>query len=132
MRKKTLFRLFLIFAIGLSPVLGYSVFAQDSEKFIQGTWRLEGELPKNESGRTFSWFLEWTFSNGAFVQTGYPPLRQEGKYRIVKKESSKLTLELYEQTGNFGTENKQIEIVIDKKKKKLKIDGKTGFTRVKK
>ncbi|CAN5819364.1 hypothetical protein BH20ACI4_BH20ACI4_17720 [soil metagenome] len=41
-------------------------------------------------------------------------------------------LELYEQSGNFGTEDKQIEIVIDAEKETLKIDGKEGFKRVKK
>lgn len=130
MKRKIVFGWFLIFAIGLSPFSTACAFAQENENFILGTWRLAGELPKTGGGRSFSWFLEWTFADGNFVQTGYPPLRQEGKYRIVKKEDDKLTLELYEQKGTFGTEDKQIEIVVDKKK--LKIDGKADFTRVEK
>jgi hypothetical protein len=95
------------------------------EQFIQGMWRLEGS-----NGR-LSWFLEWTFMDGKFSLHGYPPLYQEGRYRIIKTEDAKLTLELYDQKGNFGTENSQIEIVIDKRKDKLKIKGQEPFSRVK-
>lgn len=55
---------------------------------------------------------------------GYPPLSQKGKYRIVKTEDNKLTLKLYEQSGNFGTKDKQIEVIIDTENKMLKIDSK--------
>jgi hypothetical protein len=56
---------------------------------------------------------------------------QKGKYRIVKSEDAKLTLELYEQSGNFGTKDKTIEIQVDRKKGILNIDGKEGFRRTK-
>lgn len=69
--------------------------------------------------------------DGKFSLHGYPPLNQEGRYRITKTEGAKLTLELYEQKGNFGTENSQIEVVIDKHKDKLKIKGQEPFSRVK-
>jgi hypothetical protein len=77
------------------------------DKLIQGTWHLEGN-----DGHGLSWYLEWTFEQGKFTLKGYPPLYQEGSYRIIKSAADKLTLELFDQKGNFGTENSQIEIVI--------------------
>ena len=121
-------KLFLSLLIFFSLV-GFSFApkrAPDSdEKQIQGAWRLTGS-----NGR-HAWFLEWTFEQGKFTLKGYPPLYREGSYRIIKTEGSKLTLELYDQKGNFGTENSQIEIVIDKDKDKLKIKGQGPFSRVK-
>ena len=134
MIKKVLFLSLLVFAIGTSAC---SVAAQDSnnkvsqvsnEEYIKGTWRLDGELPPGNSGHSFHWFLEYTFnSDGSFMLTGYPPLMQKGKYRAVKEEDEKLILDLYEQNGNFGTKDKRIEVVVDREKKTLKIDGKEGF-----
>ncbi|HEY0320233.1 MAG TPA: hypothetical protein VGC66_04615 [Pyrinomonadaceae bacterium] len=94
-----------------------------NEDFIQGMWRLTGE------NNGHSWFLEWTFNRGRFDLKGYPPLAQDGKYRIIKTDGDKLTLELYDQKGNFGTENSQIEVVIDKKKDTLTIKGQGPFKR---
>lgn len=94
-----------------------------NEDFIQGMWRLTGE----NGGH--GWFLEWTFNRGTFDLKGYPPLAQGGKYRIIKTVGAKLTLELYDQKGNFGTENSQIEVVIDKKKDTLTIKGQGPFKR---
>ena len=134
MIKKVLVLLFLAMAIGTSAC---SVAAQDSsnkgsqvsnEEYIKGTWRLNGELPPNNTGHPFHWFLEYTFnSDGSFMLTGYPPLMQKGKYRVVKSEDDKLTLELYEQSGDFGTKDKRFEIDLDRKKGVLSIDGKDGF-----
>jgi hypothetical protein len=137
MIKKVLFLAFLAISLGTSAC---SVAAQDSntvskesnEEFTVGTWRLDGELPPNNTGHGFHWFLEYTFNaDGTFILNGYPPLMQKGKYRIVKSEDAKLTLELYEQSGNFGTKDKTIEIQVDRKKGILNIDGKEGFRRTK-
>ena len=99
--------------------------ATDSaEQFMQGTWRLTGT-----NDARHSWFLEWTFDQGKFNLDGYPPLHQEGKYRVLKEQGNKLTLELYEQQGNFGTANSQIEVVIDKDKDTLKIKDQGPFKR---
>jgi hypothetical protein len=119
----------LFLSILLISVIGFSFaparVADSDENLIQGTWRLDG----NNAGH--SWFLEWTFEQGKFTLKGYPPLFQEGSYRIIKTDGSKLTLELYDQKGNFGTENSEIEIVIDKNKDKLKIKGQEPFARIK-
>jgi hypothetical protein len=97
------------------------------EQSIQGTWHVEGN-----DGRGLSWYLEWTFDKGKFNLKGYPPLYQEGSYRIIKSAAGKLTLELFDQKGNFGTENSQIEIVVGRARNKLKmIKGQGPFTRIK-
>lgn len=138
MIKKSLLNLISVACLSLAPLScttsaqkeNGAISMQDRETFIQGKWRLTGELPKDKSGYSRVWFLEWTFAGGKFLQTGYPPIRQEGKYRIVNQSDEKLTLELYEQKGNFGTKDRQIEIVVDKKINKLKIWDKENFSRV--
>jgi major membrane immunogen (membrane-anchored lipoprotein) len=113
-----------LFEVASSPA--NSADAENSnEEFIQGTWRLTGE----NGGH--AWFLEWTFDQGKFKLVGYPPLHQEGKYRVIKTEDNKWTLELYDQHGNFGTENSTIEVVPDKSKDTLMIKNQGPFTRVK-
>jgi hypothetical protein len=109
MLKKVLFLMFLAFAVGTSAC---SVAAQDSnnkgsqesnEEYILGTWRLNGELPPNNTGHGFHWFLEYTFNaDGTFMLTGYPPLMQKGKYGVVKSEDT-ITLDLRtKRTWNEG------------------------------
>jgi hypothetical protein len=110
--------LVLLSAAGLASSHGKS-----NEDFIQGTWRMTGQ------NGMYGWFLEWTFERGKFNLKGYPPLYQEGKYRIVKTEGDKLTLELYDQKGNFGTDNSRLEVVLNKKKNTLNIKGQGPFTR---
>ena len=119
-------RAFPLVAIALLLCSSLSVASstkKTNEDFIQGMWRLTGENDGH------AWFLEWTFDHGRFLLKGYPPLAQEGKYRIIKAKGDKLTLELYDQKGNFGTENSQIELVIDKKKDALMIKGQGPFKR---
>ncbi len=123
---RRLFPLFAIAVILFSTALPRAAsYRKTQEDFIQGMWRLTGE----NSGH--AWFLEWTFHRGRFDLKGYPPLAQAGKYRVIKTDGDKLTLELYDQKGNFGTEDSQIEIVIDKKKETLMIKGQGPFNRVK-
>lgn len=122
---KLFLSLFFITLISFSSAPAPSSEEEANEKLIQGTWRLEG----NNGGH--SWFLEWTFAEGKFTLKGYPPLYQEGSYKIVKTDGNKLTIELYDQKGNFGTERSEIEIVIHKAKDRLKIKGQEPFTRVK-
>ena len=120
---KLIWSLLLIALVGVSAAA--PAHALDSEEQrIQGTWRLEG------ANGGHAWFLEWTFTEGKFTLKGYPPLFQEGSYRITKSGPGRLTLELYDQKGNFGTENSQLEIIIDRRKDKLRIKGQGPFSRV--
>ncbi len=127
MNKKSLWFFLVFLAVG---GLGSAVRAQDNAKFIEGTWRLDGQLSSGGKGPRMSWFLEWTFGGGTFLQNGYPPLRQEGRYRVVAERENAMTLELHGQRGTFGTEDRKMEIVIDREVRRLKIQGKEGFKRV--
>jgi hypothetical protein len=95
----------------------------DAENYIQGTWRVAGE----NGGR--SWFLEWSFDNGGFRQTGYPPIIQEGKYRVASAGDDRITLELYGQQGTFGGSDRVLPIIIDRSANRLTISGTKGFSR---
>ena len=95
----------------------------ESEKFIQGTWRVTGE------NGGYGWFLEWTFVDGNFKQLGYPPIVQEGKYKVLRADGDRLTLELYEQKGTFGEQNRELQISLDRQANQLTISGTKGFTR---
>jgi hypothetical protein len=120
-------RIFPLVAVSLllfsSLSLPASADRKTNEDFIQGMWRVTGQ------NGMYGWFLEWTFDRGRFDLKGYPPLAQGGKYRIIKTDGHRITLELYDQQGNFGTENSQIELVIDKKKDTLMIKGQGPFKR---
>lgn len=112
-------------------LLSFSSFAarapvHPQERFLQGSWRLDGSDEKKNS-----WFLKWTFDMGSFTLEGYPPMHQEGSYQILDVNGDKVTLELYDQKGTFGSEKSKIELVLDKKKDTLMIKGQGPFTRAK-
>jgi hypothetical protein len=94
-----------------------------TEASLQGTWRTAGETPDRHT-----WFLEWTFKDGRFKQVGYPPITQEGRYRIVESSSNSLMIELYDQDGTFGKEPQQIEITASSNR--LTIQNMKGFSKV--
>ena len=97
--------------------------SSDAEDFIQGTWRAAG-------GKGIrAWFLEWTFEDGTFRQTGYPPIVQEGKYRVLSADAERITLELYEQKGTFGEKPRELQILLDRSANQLTISGTKGFLR---
>src|ERR671927_1557894 len=112
----------VVIALTICCAIGFASAAKKTnEDFIQGTWRLTGE----EGGH--GWFLEWTFDHGRFNLKGYPPLYQEGKYRVIKSDANRLTLDLYDQKGNFGTDDSQVELAIDKKRDGLTIKAQGPF-----
>jgi hypothetical protein len=114
--KMMLLALLACSALAAAPAPRASV-ADSAEQFIQGTWRASGTDPSGRHG----WFQEWTFENGKFNETGYPPLEQKGSYRVLKSQGNRLTLELYDQDGTFGTENRQLDLVINRRRGTLKI-----------
>jgi hypothetical protein len=117
--------LLAVLLLGFSSLSSSVAVNPPQEKFLQGTWHLEGS-----DGKT-SWTVKWTFDMGSFTLEGYPQLHQEGSYQITNVDGNKVSLELYDQKGNFGTEKSQIEVVLDKKKDTLMIKGQGPFTRVK-
>jgi hypothetical protein len=126
---KTILLLIFISLVVSFPVA--SSVRDVNDDAIQGVWYLSGQVTDKNGKPGLSWFLEWRFDQGKFNLSGYPPLHQEGSYRITKTEGNKLTLELYDQKGNFGTDNSQIEIIVDKEKDELQIKGQGPFTRSK-
>ena len=96
----------------------------EAEKFIQGNWRADG---MNGGHR---WFLEWKFDRGSFSQLGYPPITQNGKYKVISLEGNRLKLELYDQKGTFGESKRTVEIVLEKESGQLSISGTKGFFRI--
>lgn len=97
-----------------------------SEEIMQGIWIIQG----GGENKTPRWFLEWTFENGKFSLSGYPKLQQEGSYRIIKNKGGKLTLELFNQKGDLGTKNSQLEIIVDQNNDQLTIKAQGPFKRV--
>jgi hypothetical protein len=95
-----------------------------NEKFIQGKWTAAGD-----QGEGHSWYLEWTFDNGRFEMTGYPPIQQSGLYQIATSAENTLTLTMTEQQGDFGTEDSTLTILIDPDNNSLTIDNLGPFSR---
>ncbi len=119
---------FLMIVIFMSAAL-VNVPAQKqsvSEEIMQGIWIIQG----GGENKTPRWFLEWTFENGKFSLSGYPKLQQEGSYRIIKNKGGKLTLELFNQKGDLGTKNSQLEIIVDQNNDQLTIKAQGPFKRV--
>ena len=127
--KAALFLLVILLAASFPPA---SQTADTGDEEIQGTWYLNGQVKGKDGQPGMSWFLEWSFDQGKFNLAGYPPLHQKGSYRIIKREGSRLTLELYDQQGNFGTDTSRIDIIIQENKDHLMIKDQGPFKRTRK
>jgi len=95
-----------------------------NERYIQGKWTAAGD-----QGEGHSWYLEWTFDNGHFEMSGYPPIQQSGNYRITESQESTLTLTLINQQGDLATEDRTLTIVIDSTNTSLTIDNLGPFSK---
>lgn len=98
---------------------------EDDDDPLLGNWRAAGD-----HGNGHAWYLQWKFASGSFEMRGYPPIYQAGKYRIVAIEDSKLTVELFDQKGNFGAEKRTVEVLLDGADGTIKIDQMAGFRRI--
>lgn len=95
--------------------------------YILGSWRRKGLSPEG-----LLWSFEFHFNNSDFVMKGDPEFEAAGKYRIVKEIENLMVLELYQVTGDIEYESMLLEIAIDKKTRKLTIDNRAGYERIKK
>ncbi len=93
-----------------------------AETYLQGAWSHSGTVPGSVPGREMSWFVEWQFLRGRFVQTGYPPLRSEGRYRVLFADDSALKLQLFEQSGNLSESDRTVEIAIDRARETISVN----------
>lgn len=111
------------------PTLACSAIQQiapdENLQFIQGQWSYSQDL-----GEGFASVLTWDFRAGHFILEGYPPLFQEGDYQVVKSDGDTVTLRLVNQSGDLATDEREIEIVLDRNAETLLIDGQGPFHRV--
>jgi hypothetical protein len=91
---------------------------------LGGTWRAAGD-----HGNGHTWYLQWKFADGEFEMRGYPPILQKGKYRIDRSSEGKLSVVLFDQSGNFGAEERTIDITFGTGGL-IKIDQMAGFRRI--
>jgi hypothetical protein len=114
----------LLIAAALACPLGAGAAQAQTaaEKFVQGAWHHSGTVPGSVPGREMSFFIEWRFAQGRFVQTGYPPLHSEGRYRVLYADPTVLKLLLFEQSGNFSERDRTIEIALDPKAQTISVN----------
>jgi hypothetical protein len=122
-------RLALAWCVLILPALACSAVEQvtpdTNAQFIQGQWSYSEDL-----GGGFASVLTWNFRAGHFTLEGYPPLFQEGDYRVVKSEGDTVILRLVNQSGDLSTDDRDIEIILDRSAETLMIDGQGPFHRV--
>jgi hypothetical protein len=92
---------------------------------LTGTWRAAGD-----HGNGHTWYLQWKFADGEFEMQGYPPILQKGKYQIAGSSDGKFSLVLFDQSGNFGAEERTVEVAFGPDGT-LKIDQMAGFRKIK-
>ena len=85
--------------------------------FIIGIW----DLMQMPTGDGMGQDQRWVFTKNSFVVEGYPELKQKGMYKVIKEKEDTLILKLYQQEGDWGKEDKEQKIVIDKKNERLRI-----------
>lgn len=123
---KLFFAFIILFAIACSSIFG--LMNSDNESFIQGKWQIAGESISDKSLKNTK-LIEWKFENGKFSQKGTLPIIKKGRYKILEDHHNILKLKLYNQKGKIGEKSSELEIVVDKKNKRLIIDGKGEFAK---
>ncbi len=97
-----------------------------SQDFLLGAW-----LRSERIASGFTSFVRWEFrANGTFLQTGYPELTQQGRYRILEDNNDLLKIRFFEQSGTFGTDDRELQIQINRTRDEIIISG-TAFPRAK-
>lgn len=123
---KLFFAFILLFAIACSSILG--LMSSENETFIQGKWQNASESISDKSLEKIR-IVEWKFENGKFSQTGFSAMMKKGRYKVLEDHHNILKLKLYNQKGKIGEKSSELEIVVDKKNKRLIIDGEGEFSK---
>ena len=122
-------RMALSLWVTILPTLACSALQQitpdTTTQFIQGQWSYSQDL-----GDGFFSNLTWDFRTGHFTLEGYPPLYQEGDYRVLTSDGDNVTLRLINQSGDLPSDDRDLEIVLDRSAETLMIDGQGPFHRV--
>ncbi|MCC7361679.1 MAG: hypothetical protein IT317_19500 [Anaerolineales bacterium] len=95
------------------------------EQFIQGTWGWGQDFGDGHGS-----YLTWTFAAGSFTVEGYPPLHQTGRYAVSDSTNDTLTLALTDQSGDWGTADRAVIVVIDEAAGSLTIENNGPYNRV--
>jgi hypothetical protein len=118
----------IIFLVFLLPTLACSLTNQmtmsTDERFLQGAWMYSADLGDGHSS-----YLQWTFNAGYFTVEGYPPLYQTGRYRVISSTNDVVVLRLTGQSGDWPTDDTDIEVVLDRANAQLLIGNQGPFTR---
>ncbi len=100
--------------------------ATSSQDFLLGAW-----LRSERIASGFTSFVRWEFRvDGTFVQTGYPELRQQGRYQILEERNDLLKVRFFEQSGTFGTDDRELQVQLNRTRDEIIVAG-TVFLRVK-
>lgn len=118
----------------IAPLLGIVLFLvlsgcemSPEESFIQGYWSFANETGDERSG-TAHLLQEWWFGGGRFyfqqeIAAGFPILA-EGRYRILERDNSSITLEMFQVNTNseLFTDGGQIRLEIDRANDTLRVN----------
>ena len=97
-----------------------------SKDFLIGAWFRSETISAG-----FTSFVRWEFrADETFLQTGYPPLTQQGRYRILESDNDLLKIRLFEQSGTFGTDDRDLMVQINRARNEITLAG-TVFPRAK-
>ncbi len=113
-------------ALGLLVALLLAACGPSSaaEQYLQGSW-----IFVLDQGQGYTAFQTWTFDRDRFMVIGYPPLHQSGRYRIIADDGQWLRLRLEQQQGDWGSDDTEIAIVLDRASETLRLDNQGPFTR---
>jgi hypothetical protein len=121
-RKLALLLLLILFIAGCSK----------NEKLIQGMWYTRSQHLNEVSGETYL-EVRWIFNNGFFEYHSCcfsGKLHATGRYRILKNEGNKITLELFNVQGDGTIRGGEILITVNEEKGTIKIGGGEDYVRL--
>lgn len=106
-------------------VIAFTIGACSSEEYgFEGKWSFSDELDDG-----FSFYKEWHFESHRFSMEGYPPIYQEGHYRVKESRGDTFEVELFDQKGDLGTDPRTIEIILGNDSTQLTIENEV-YTRL--
>lgn len=89
------------------------------EAFLQGTWHHSGTLDPDSPNGGFSYFIEHAFHKGKYVKKGYPPIYEEGSYRVTEDGNDRVVLEITIKTESGETNKSTMTLTLDRQNGKI-------------
>lgn len=113
----------LSLAVALGTMLT-ACAAPDPAPALAGGWTFSQDL-----GQGFGAYLTWSFAGDRFTLEGYPPLRQEGRFRLIERRDHTYRIQLFAQSGDLPADEREILVVYDPTADTLMIDGQGPYRR---